>query len=91
MNDRIDAKRSGLLVAAIVVLALATVTLVGGACGGSEDTSADGTEEPILVGGIVPLTGALIDEAHAEGLEIAVANLNASGGVLRINRSSRSF
>ena len=83
MNDRIDAKRSGLLVAAIVVLALA-VTLVGGACGGSEDTSADGTEEPILVGGIVPLTGAYAADGlmQKRGLEMAVADLNASGGVL---------
>lgn len=88
------ARRTGLRRALIAVLVL-SLALVAAACGdddegatttGAAETTA-GTEptgEPIKVGADLPLTGAYAaDGEHMKyGLELAVADLNAAGGLL---------
>jgi len=91
MNAR---RRTGLItgVALLLVLALAVFAV---ACGGEETTTTaagGGTEttgpapsgEPIKIGAPLPLTGAYAaDGQHMEmGLKMAVADLNAAGGLL---------
>ncbi len=81
MNEVTQMRRLGAsskLVAVGVALGLLAT-----ACGGPGGTS-ESTKDPIVVGGIVPLTGAYAADGvyQKRGLEMAVADLNASGGVL---------
>ncbi len=67
--------------------AAGTETTAGGTettAGGTETTAAPPTGEPIKIGAPLPLTGAYAaDGQHMEmGLEMAVADLNAAGGLL---------
>jgi branched-chain amino acid transport system substrate-binding protein len=68
-------KNQMLLIATVVVLVLATV-----ACGGTATKS----EEPIKIGGVFDITGALasIGGPNANGAQIAIDDLNAKGGIL---------
>ena len=78
--------------AAMMVLALAAFAVACGGDEGTTETTAAGTEttgaqptgEPIKIGAPLPLTGAYAaDGQHMEmGLEMAVADLNAAGGLL---------
>jgi ABC-type branched-subunit amino acid transport system substrate-binding protein len=80
-----SSKKISVLVAAL--LAFLLVALVA-ACGGEETTTTTGgatpTGEPIKIGAPLPLTGAYAaDGEHMKmGLEMAVADLNAAGGLL---------
>lgn len=74
-----------ILVSVLLVVALATFAV---ACGGEEATTTTGgaapSGEPVKIGAPLPLTGAYAaDGEHMEmGLEMAVADLNAAGGLL---------
>jgi branched-chain amino acid transport system substrate-binding protein len=74
------------LVVSIVLISLVLVLAAG--CGGTKETTgtttAAPTGEPIKVGAALPLTGAYAaDGEHMQyGLKMAVADLNAAGGLL---------
>jgi branched-chain amino acid transport system substrate-binding protein len=80
-----SSKKIVILVSALLVVALATFAV---ACGGEEATTTTGgavpSGEPIKIGAPLPLTGAYAaDGEHMEmGLKMAVADLNAAGGLL---------
>lgn len=76
------------LASTVLLAALLGVLLVAGGCGSdnSEGESSEGSSEnttPILVGAPLPLTGpyAADGETMKRGLEMAVADINAAGGV----------
>jgi branched-chain amino acid transport system substrate-binding protein len=89
MTQTAHVRRPGASMSALAVLGVAAAMLVS-ACGspassaGPTGSAADGPKEPIVVGGIVPLTGAYAADGllQKRGLELAVADLNAAGGVL---------
>lgn len=80
-----SSKKIAILVSALFVVALAAFAV---ACGGEEATTTTGgaapSGEPIKIGAPLPLTGAYAaDGEHMKmGLEMAVADLNAAGGLL---------
>lgn len=82
MNDKTPMNRPRASRGAVVALGVA-LTLLASACGGPAGTN-DGKKDPIVVGGIVPITGAYAADGlyQKRGLEMAVADLNAAGGVL---------
>jgi len=73
--------RRYLMTAATIAAAL---TLA--ACEGASDDSSDdaGSDEPVVVGASLPLTGPLSvpGQGHVEGYELCVNKLNESGGIL---------
>lgn len=66
-----------------VVSLVISVALLASACGGGAPRE-EGTEEPIVIGAAVSLTGFLtqIDIPILNGMEIAIEEVNANGGVL---------
>ena len=69
------------VVAAVAVVAAAALALSGCASKGSEFAAGDGV---VKFGGILPLTGALafLSPPEIAGAELAIADINAAGGVL---------
>ncbi len=69
-------RKSALVLSVFVIL-----SLLLGACGGGQPEAAS---EPILIGGALALTGinAPIDEPALRGVQLAVDEINAQGGVL---------
>lgn len=71
--------RWALLAVAAFVLAFAAA-----ACGGDDDGGAADTEDPIVIGSAVALTGGLssFDLPALDGTKIAIEEINAEGGIL---------
>lgn len=66
-----------------VVAVTAAISLALAGCAASSDTAAKG-DGVLKIGGVIPLTGALsfLSPPEIAGIELAVADINAAGGVL---------
>lgn len=67
-----------------VIPAAACLALVASACGSSGDSGGSDSSGPIKLGAIVTVSGSLaqIGQSHRAGAELAVKQINDSGGVL---------
>jgi branched-chain amino acid transport system substrate-binding protein len=69
-----------------LAVSLLVVTLVAAGCGGGSDTRSDVTDEggPIKIGVVGPMTGlaGFVGKNMVEGIQLAVDDINAGGGVL---------
>ncbi len=73
-------KKSILILSLIVIFSM----LLGACSSGTATTETKGEKEPLKIGGALALTGinAPIDEPALRGIQLAVDEINASGGIL---------